>query len=63
MNATLYQMAVITQMTTEYDEVLRGYFPNTNIRAIKSAYEATSKSNQEASIPDGRYITSKGGAA
>ena len=56
---TLYQMAVITQMVTEYNEILRGYFPRTNKLAIKKAFlegcwEALDAKER---IEDGRYIT------
>ena len=56
---TLYQMAVITQMVTEYNEILRGYFPRTNKLAIKRRWEALDaekKAMAEGSY-DGRYIT------
>ena len=59
MNATLYQMAVITQMLGEYNEVLRGYFPRANTRAITSAYAAVIQDEAAViqEVSDGRYIT------
>ena len=55
---TLHQMAAAANMIAEYRELIRGYFPANNERAIRRAFAAlpASEQAQAAGLPDGRYF-------
>ena len=55
---TLHQMAAATRMMAEYRDVVRGYFPDNNERAIRRAFAALPESEQARalSLPDGRHF-------